>query len=64
MRIGYEHPDSLITYPQVNNLSGCERVNSGHIFSGPALDGAGARTGSPRTADENRGQQKSWPPLA
>ncbi|ERH26234.1 hypothetical protein HMPREF1980_01630 [Actinomyces sp. oral taxon 172 str. F0311] len=21
IRIGYEHPDSLITYPQVNNLS-------------------------------------------
>ena len=25
MRIGYEHPDSLLTYPHLNNLSGCQQ---------------------------------------
>ena len=23
MRIGYEHPDSLVTYPDAHSLSGC-----------------------------------------
>ena len=69
MWIGYEHLDSLITYPAVNNLSGCAQPIRmwahelwPHILSSRALDGAGARNGSLRTADGNRGHSKGLAP--